>query len=80
MVASNLGGLPEIVHDGMNGFLCPPGDIAAMAASVDRLITDRELLATMKRNARRYATDHLDAGIMNARYLAVLQELVRSLF
>jgi glycosyltransferase involved in cell wall biosynthesis len=79
VVASRLGGLPEIVHDGMNGFLCPPGDIAAMAACVDRLIADRGLLATMKRNARQYATDHLDAEIMNARYLAVLRELVRSL-
>jgi glycosyltransferase involved in cell wall biosynthesis len=79
VVASKLGGIPEIVLDGMNGFLCPPGDIAAMAACVDRLIADRGLLATMKKNARKYATDHLDAEVMNARYLAVLRELVRSL-
>ncbi len=74
VVAARLGGIPEMVHDGVNGFLCPPGDVAAMAACIDRLIADRQLLATMKENARRYAVDHLDAGLMNARYLAALTD------
>jgi glycosyltransferase involved in cell wall biosynthesis len=75
VVASRLGGIPEMVQDGVNGFLCPPGDVAAMAACIDRLITDRQLLATMKGNARRYAVDHLDAAVMNVRYLAALRDL-----
>jgi glycosyltransferase involved in cell wall biosynthesis len=74
VVASRLGGIPEMVQDGSNGFLCPAGDVDALAACVDRLIADRQLLATMKANARRYAVDHLDAGLMNARYLAALKE------
>jgi hypothetical protein len=48
--------------------------VDALAACVDRLIADRQLLATMKATARRYAVDHLDAGLMNARYLAALTE------
>jgi glycosyltransferase involved in cell wall biosynthesis len=76
VVAFAIGGIPEIVHDGVNGFLCPPGDVSAMARGLQRLIDDRTLLATMKEAARRYAVDHLDADRMNARYLALLRNLV----
>ncbi len=78
VVAARLGGIPEMVDDGVNGFLCPPGDVAAMAACIDRLIADRQLLATMKRNARRYAVDQLDASVMNRLYLSVLKNVARS--
>jgi glycosyltransferase involved in cell wall biosynthesis len=78
VVAFSIGGLPEIVQDGVNGFLCSPGDIAAMAECVNRLDVDRQLLATMKVNARRYAVEYLDSGIMNRLYLSVLKNAARS--
>jgi glycosyltransferase involved in cell wall biosynthesis len=78
VVAARLGGIPELIHDGRNGYLFPPGDVAAMAACVDRLIADRQLLADMKINARQYAKDHLDAEAMDARYLAVLRDVTKS--
>lgn len=38
VVAARVGGLPEIVLDGVTGFLAPPGDAQALAAYVERLI------------------------------------------
>src|SRR4029077_5261652 len=42
-VASNAGGLPEVVVDGETGFLCRVGDVDGMAAAAMRLLTDDDL-------------------------------------
>lgn len=43
IVTSRAGGLPEAVQDGVTGILCPPGDVAALAAAIDRLAGDAAL-------------------------------------
>jgi glycosyltransferase involved in cell wall biosynthesis len=49
VIASTVGGLPEIVRDGENGLLVPPDDANALAAAIDRFFqSDR---ATMERRA-----------------------------
>jgi glycosyltransferase involved in cell wall biosynthesis len=42
-VASNAGGLPEVIENGVTGFLHPIGDVDAMAASGVALLTDAPL-------------------------------------
>jgi glycosyltransferase involved in cell wall biosynthesis len=42
-IAFAVGGLPELIEDGVNGLLVPPGDAAAFAAAADRLVTDERL-------------------------------------
>ncbi|MHB8470405.1 MAG: glycosyltransferase family 4 protein [Gaiellaceae bacterium] len=43
VVATDVGGVPEIVEDGVNGLLVAPGDPAALAAAIGRLVSDPEL-------------------------------------
>jgi len=43
VVASNVGGLPEVIEHGVTGFLHPVGDVDAMAASGSALLTDGAL-------------------------------------
>ncbi len=45
IVTSSAGGLPEAVQDGVTGILCPPGDVTALAAAIDRLAGDAALRA-----------------------------------
>jgi len=40
VVASPIGGIPEVVHHGTTGILCPTGDSAAYADAVGRLLAD----------------------------------------
>jgi glycosyltransferase involved in cell wall biosynthesis len=52
VVASRVGGIPEAVRDGVEGLLVPPGDAAALAAAVCRLLTDVPLAAAMGQRGR----------------------------
>ena len=51
VVASNVGGLPEVIDHGVTGFLHAPDDLDAMAASAVRLLTDAELHRRIARAA-----------------------------
>jgi N-acetyl-alpha-D-glucosaminyl L-malate synthase BshA len=55
VVASHVGGLPELVEHGVSGFLHPPGDLDGMARSALALLTDDALHRRMADAARRTA-------------------------
>ena len=51
VIATTVGGVPEVVHDGENGLLVPAGDPEALAAAIRRLTGDRELRDRLARAA-----------------------------
>lgn len=52
VVASRLGALDEIVRDGVDGFLVPPGDVREWRATLQRLVDEQDLLARLQANVR----------------------------
>ncbi|GAB4081393.1 glycosyltransferase [Modestobacter muralis] len=63
VVASDVGGIPEVVRHGETGLLVPPGDVPALTAALDRLVADPALRARLaagaRENARHYSWPHL---------------------
>jgi len=51
-IATTAGAAAELIDDGVNGFLVPPGDVAALAGHIAALAADRERLAQMSAAAR----------------------------
>ena len=52
IVASNVGGMPDVVRDGENGVLVPPGDANALADAILSLLADPSRRARLGRAAR----------------------------
>ena len=57
VVASDVGGIPEQVTDEVEGLLIPPGDPAALAEALRRLIVDPQLRARMGERGRKRAAE-----------------------
>ena len=55
VIATNIGGLPEVIIDGETGYLSAVGDVESMANNVVKLLTDSELLEKFKKNSRNRA-------------------------
>lgn len=54
IVASAVGGIPEVVRSGQDGLLVPSGDVAALSAACSRLINDPDLAKSLVRSALSY--------------------------
>lgn len=53
VIASNAGGIPDLIDDGANGLLVPAADAAALAAAIERLLADDALRQRLIAAARK---------------------------
>ena len=75
VIASNAGGLPEVVEHGFTGFLHDPGHVAGYVNSALKLLTNEPLRRTMGRRGRRVARERFTADEMVGRYVQVYESL-----
>ena len=47
VVSSNVGGIPQLVEQGKNGYLCEPGDVQAFADAIVHILKDEEIRSRM---------------------------------
>ncbi len=60
IVATRVGGLPDLVNDGSNGFLVPPGDANQLAMALSYLIEHKNLRKSMQQTSFRLASERYD--------------------
>lgn len=77
VVATNIGGIPEVVTHGETGFLCELGNTDEMAARILQLTEDRELREKMSKAARKRAIETFPQDKIISQYEAVYQQLVK---
>jgi glycosyltransferase involved in cell wall biosynthesis len=79
VVASGVGGLSELVVDGETGLLVPPGDVAALAAALGRLIADRDLRRTLGAAGRARAEELFDLAAFRLAHLELYERELEGL-
>lgn len=70
VVSTNVGGMPHLLTDKVNGLLVNAGDVAAMVMAITQLTQDTELAAKLSSNARKYA-EAFDWSIIKAQWQAL---------
>jgi glycosyltransferase involved in cell wall biosynthesis len=76
VIATSVGGVPELVRDGENGLLVPPGDAEALAQAIRRLVADpglRERLA----KAAAPSVEHLQPDVQYERLGTILLQATK---
>jgi glycosyltransferase involved in cell wall biosynthesis len=58
VISTNVGGIPEVVLDGVTGILVHPGNSLELAHAIIRLLNDRELRESLGREGRRRVEEH----------------------
>jgi len=76
VVASDVGGISDIVADGETGLLVPPGDSPGIAAAILRLLTDPDLRDRMGQAGRRRMERLFDARLWARSLHAVYQKAI----
>ena len=74
-IVSDVGGLPEIVEDGVSGLVVPPRDAKALAAAIRRLVEDGDLRRRFGAAARERIKTHFDFRQSAAEFAALFRRL-----
>lgn len=78
VVATSVGGLPEVVEDGQTGYLVPPSDVTALSGRLRLLILDPKRRQAMGAAGRERARNHFSVDRMVGEIAAIYDSLVRS--
>jgi len=71
VIASNVGGLPEVVEDGVTGHLVPVGDVERMAARAIEILSNPQTRRVMGEAGRRRATECFHYSVLVPQYEAI---------
>ncbi len=78
VIATSIGGIPEIVRDGTNGILVKPGDPAALADAVSRLIDDAALSRRLAAEGRAMVERYYSEDAMGRAFEEMIKEVLAS--
>jgi N-acetyl-alpha-D-glucosaminyl L-malate synthase BshA len=75
-IATRVGGVPELIDDGITGLLFPVGDVEAMAAGALSLLSDPPRLQAMRDAARQTAQKRFCANLVVPQYVRFYEKVL----
>ena len=76
VVAFAAGGIPEVVRDGVGGYLVPVGDVPSLVSTLTRLASDPHQRTDLAQAGRRYVEAHFDQTAVAARHVALYRDIL----
>ncbi len=76
VIASAVGSVPDLVHDGVTGFLIPPADAVSLANRIGYILDNDEQADAMRNRARAWVAGRYSIESTAARYQALFEEVM----
>lgn len=76
IIATRVGGVPELIQDGYNGFLCDAGDTGELSIKVLQIINNSELARTIGANARKFVIKNFSVTAHAAKMGQLYQDVL----
>ncbi len=76
VVAFAVGGLPEVVRDGVSGRLAEPENAQSLRTKIAQLLTNPGLRQTLSQRCRKLAVDEFDISLHAKRYIDLYEQLI----
>ena len=76
VVATRVGGIPDLVSEGETGYMVPAGDAAAMATSLGRVLQDQPLAKRLGQQGRNIALQRFSATEIARRYYELYRRIL----
>jgi glycosyltransferase involved in cell wall biosynthesis len=76
IVATKVGGLPDLVYPGWNGLLVPAGEPDQLASAVHQLVVDPQMRRSMQRGSFRLAQEKFDIEKLVLQLLDIYQAVL----
>lgn len=76
VIASNIGGIPEIIEDGKNGLLCDPNDRNSLGNAIKRLYNNPQLVNQLSQRARQSVENLLSINRMTGDFEKIIQTML----
>ena len=77
VIATDVGGISELVEDGVTGRLLPPGDDGALTEAISQVVSHPSRFRAMSENARRAAEERVAPGVVGMSLAAIFNDLER---
>ncbi|MFC4949912.1 glycosyltransferase family 4 protein [Pseudonocardia sp. GCM10023141] len=78
VIATDVGGIPEMIDDGRSGLLIPPDDVEALGAALRRVLGDADLRSALGRAARERVLADFDLDVVWRRFDALYRDASRA--
>ncbi len=77
IICTSVGGIPEAVEEGINGFLIQPGDYKALAEKINLIADNKELREKMGQESLRIAKEKFDVNVIIKQLKDIYDELIK---
>ncbi len=78
VIATRIGGVTDIIEDGVNGILVPPAEVSPLAEAMLRVLSDRDLSVSLASHARRTVEMHFSLDRVVGGYLRLYRALMNT--
>jgi glycosyltransferase involved in cell wall biosynthesis len=78
VIGSRVGGIPEQIEDGRNGFIVTPGNVEQLKDALKRIVSDKNLIEKMGSESRRIYESNYQEDIVMDRYINLYETVLKS--